>query len=40
VLDVALSDHGMIHSSSQGVYVSPLDEPRRRAEFAGARRLR
>jgi hypothetical protein len=29
----------MIHASAQGVYVSPLFEPWRRAEFSWGRRL-
>jgi cell wall-associated NlpC family hydrolase len=36
---IALSEHWMIHSSSQGVYVSSLDDGRRRDEFAWARRV-
>ena len=36
---IALSDHWMIHASSQGVYVSSLDDPWRREEFAWARRV-
>jgi cell wall-associated NlpC family hydrolase len=35
---IALSEHWMIHSSSQGVYVSSLDDEWRRDEFAWARR--
>jgi cell wall-associated NlpC family hydrolase len=35
---IALSQHWMIHSSGQGVYVSSLDDDWRRAEFAWARR--
>jgi cell wall-associated NlpC family hydrolase len=36
---IALSADFMIHSSSQGVYVAPLFESWRRAEFAWARRV-
>jgi hypothetical protein len=36
---IALSPHWMIHSSVQGVYVSSLDDPWRRQEFAWARRI-
>jgi cell wall-associated NlpC family hydrolase len=36
---IALSPHWMVHSSSQGVYVSSLDDSWRRAEFAWARRV-
>ncbi len=36
---IALSRDFMIHSSSQGVYVAPLFESWRRAEFAWARRV-
>jgi cell wall-associated NlpC family hydrolase len=36
---IALSKDFMIHSSSQGVYVGPLFESWRRAEFAWARRV-
>jgi cell wall-associated NlpC family hydrolase len=36
---IALSPHWMIHSSDQGVYISSLDDPWRRAEFAWARRV-
>jgi cell wall-associated NlpC family hydrolase len=36
---IALSPHWMIHSSGQGVYVSSLDDPWRRDEFAWARRV-
>ena len=36
---IALSGDWMIHSSDQGVYVSPLFEDWRRQEFAWARRL-
>jgi cell wall-associated NlpC family hydrolase len=36
---IALSEHWMIHSSAQGVYVSSLDDPWRRDEFAWARRV-
>jgi cell wall-associated NlpC family hydrolase len=36
---IALSRDFMIHSSSQGVYVAPLFETWRRAEFAWARRV-
>ncbi len=36
---IALSRHFMIHSSDQGVYVSSLDDPWRRAEFVWARRV-
>lgn len=36
---IALSRDFMIHSSSQGVYVSPLFEDWRREEFSWARRL-
>jgi cell wall-associated NlpC family hydrolase len=36
---IALSDKFMIHSSSQGVYVAPLFESWRQAEFAWARRV-
>jgi cell wall-associated NlpC family hydrolase len=36
---IALSPHWMIHSSAQGVYVSSLDDPWRRDEFAWARRI-
>ena len=36
---IALSPDFMIHSSSQGVYVSPLFEDWRRAEFSWARRV-
>jgi cell wall-associated NlpC family hydrolase len=35
---IALSEHWMIHSSGQGVYVSSLDDQWRRDEFAWARR--
>jgi cell wall-associated NlpC family hydrolase len=35
---IALSQHWMIHSSGQGVYVSSLDDEWRRDEFAWARR--
>ena len=35
---IALSQHWMIHSSGQGVYVSSLDDDWRRDEFAWARR--
>jgi cell wall-associated NlpC family hydrolase len=35
---IALSEHWMIHSSGQGVYVSSLDDEWRRDEFAWARR--
>jgi cell wall-associated NlpC family hydrolase len=35
---IALSEHWMIHSSGQGVYVSSLDDVWRRDEFAWARR--
>jgi cell wall-associated NlpC family hydrolase len=35
---MALSEHWMIHSSGQGVYVSSLDDEWRRDEFAWARR--
>ena len=35
---IALSEHWMIHSSGQGVYVSSLDDEWRREEFAWARR--
>ena len=36
---IALSEHWMIHSSAQGVYVSSLDDDWRRDEFAWARRV-
>jgi cell wall-associated NlpC family hydrolase len=36
---LALSDQWMIHSSSQGVFVSSLQDPGRRAGFAWARRV-
>ncbi|WP_028060505.1 C40 family peptidase [Candidatus Solirubrobacter pratensis] len=36
---IALSEHWMIHSSAQGVYVSSLDDEWRRDEFAWARRV-
>jgi hypothetical protein len=36
---IALSADFMIHSSSQGVYVSPLFDDWRRAEFSWARRV-
>jgi cell wall-associated NlpC family hydrolase len=36
---IALSPHWMIHSSGQGVYVSSLDDPWRRDEFAWGRRV-
>jgi cell wall-associated NlpC family hydrolase len=36
---IALSSEFMIHSSSQGVYVSPLFEGWRRGEFSWARRV-
>jgi cell wall-associated NlpC family hydrolase len=36
---IAMSRDFMIHSSSQGVYVAPLFESWRRAEFAWARRV-
>ena len=36
---IALSDHWMVHSSAQGVYVSSLDDGWRRDQFAWARRL-
>jgi cell wall-associated NlpC family hydrolase len=36
---IALSERWMIHSSSQGVYVSSLDDGWRRDEFAWARGL-
>jgi cell wall-associated NlpC family hydrolase len=36
---IALDEHWMIHSSSQGVYVSSLDDDWRRDEFAWARRV-
>ncbi len=36
---IALSEHWMIHSSAQGVYVSSLDDGWRRDEFAWARRV-
>jgi cell wall-associated NlpC family hydrolase len=36
---IALSGDFMIHSSSQGVYVSPLFDDWRRAEFSWARRV-
>jgi cell wall-associated NlpC family hydrolase len=36
---IALSEHWMIHSSGQGVYVSSLDDDWRRDEFAWARRV-
>src|SRR3954469_14310155 len=35
---IALSQHWMIHSSGQGVYISSLDDDWRRDEFAWARR--
>jgi cell wall-associated NlpC family hydrolase len=38
-MGIALSRDFMIHSSSQGVYVSPLFESWRRGEFAWARRV-
>jgi cell wall-associated NlpC family hydrolase len=38
-MGIALSGKFMIHSSSQGVYVSPLFEGWRRSEFAWARRV-
>jgi cell wall-associated NlpC family hydrolase len=36
---IALSEHWMIHSSAQGVYVSSLDDGWRRDRFAWARRV-
>lgn len=36
---IALSEHWMIHASSQGVYVSSLDEEWRRDRFTWARRV-
>ena len=36
---IALSEHWMIHSSAQGVYVSSLDEDWRRDRFTWARRV-
>jgi cell wall-associated NlpC family hydrolase len=36
---IALTPDWMIHASAQGVYVSPLFEPWRRAEFSWGRRL-
>jgi cell wall-associated NlpC family hydrolase len=36
---IALTEHWMIHSSSEGAYVSSLDDGRRRDEFAWARRV-
>ncbi len=36
---IALSEHWMIHSSSQGVYVSSLDDEWRRDRFTWARRV-
>ncbi|MDA0174166.1 C40 family peptidase [Solirubrobacter taibaiensis] len=36
---IALSEHWMIHSSAQGVYVSSLDEEWRRERFTWARRV-
>jgi cell wall-associated NlpC family hydrolase len=36
---IALSGQWMIHSSSQGVYVSSLQDPARRGAFAWARRV-
>jgi cell wall-associated NlpC family hydrolase len=36
---IALSGAFMIHASGQGVYVSSLAEPWRRAEFSWARRI-
>ena len=36
---IALSEHWMIHSSSQGVYVSSLDDAWRRDAFTWARRV-
>jgi cell wall-associated NlpC family hydrolase len=36
---IALSEHWMIHASSQGVYVSSLDDEWRRDRFTWARRV-
>ena len=36
---IALSEHWMIHSSAQGVYVSSLDDEWRRDRFTWARRV-
>ena len=36
---IALSEHWMIHSSGQGVYVSSLDEGWRQDRFTWARRV-
>jgi cell wall-associated NlpC family hydrolase len=36
---IALSEHWMIHSSAQGVYVSSLDDGWRRDRFTWARRV-
>jgi cell wall-associated NlpC family hydrolase len=36
---IALSEHWMIHSSAQGVYVSSLDDEWRQARFTWARRV-
>jgi cell wall-associated NlpC family hydrolase len=36
---IALTPDWMIHASAQGVYVSPLFDPWRRAEFSWARRM-
>jgi cell wall-associated NlpC family hydrolase len=36
---IALSEHWMIHSSAQGVYLQSLDDEWRRDSFTWARRI-
>jgi cell wall-associated NlpC family hydrolase len=36
---IALTPDWMIHASAQGVYVSPLFDPERRASFSWGRRM-